>query len=177
MAALRLEDDYFTLDLVFPNHNSKKKSCLSQAVRGHFPIPGASGADFVGECFSGEVITLSAGRLGHYEAVALVPPVEVLPSDEVVSYVEVPPSVEIVVPAVPTAKVPHVEVPPSVEMSAMEVPSVGVPQSTESVSEVASGADKASEDGGSAALKNFVNNVTKDIPSPRLDKPPPRASS
>jgi hypothetical protein len=78
---------------------------------------------------------------------------------------------------VPTAEVPHVEVPPSVEMSAMEVPSVGVPQSTESVSEVASGADKASEDGGSATLKNFVNNVTKDIPSPRLDKPPPRASS
>lgn len=28
MAALRLEDDYFTLDLVFPNHNSKKKNLV-----------------------------------------------------------------------------------------------------------------------------------------------------
>jgi hypothetical protein len=75
---------------------------------------------------------------------------EVLPSVEVVSSGEVLPSVELVM---PTAAVPRVAVPPSIEVLTEEVPSVGVPQSTEP----ASGVVRASEDGGFAALENFVN--------------------
>jgi hypothetical protein len=92
---------------------------------------------------------------------------EVLPSVEVVSSGEVLPSVELVM---PTAAVPRVAVPPSIEVLTEEVPSVGVPQLTEP----ASGVVRASEDGGFAALENFVNNVTEDIPSPLMDKPAPR---
>jgi hypothetical protein len=58
------------------------------------------------------------------------------------------------------------EVPPLVEVLAVEVPFVGVPQSIELASKVAYSTDRASKDGSSATLENFVNNVAKDIPSP-----------
>ena len=41
-------------------------------------------------------------------------------------------------------------------------------------SEKATGTVRASEDGNSAALKDFISKVTKNIPSPFLDKPPRR---
>lgn len=59
------------------------------------------------------------------------PLLEVSPSVDVVSTVEVPPSIELVVPVVPIAEVPHVEIPPSVEVPVVEVSSVGMPPSTE----------------------------------------------
>jgi hypothetical protein len=162
MVALRLEDDNFTLDPVFLE--LFVATFQSQELREWASTISAA---------SQERPSLSSGQLGHSEAIAPVLPVEVLPSVEVVSSVGVPPSVEFLVPAVPSLEVPHVEVPPSVEVLAMEVSFVGVSQSTESVSEVASGADKASKDSGSAALENFVKSITKDILSPLLDKPPP----
>ena len=65
------------------------------------------------------------------------------------------------------------EMPPSAEV----VPAVEVPPSAEIVvpaSEEAPGTVGASEDGNSAALKDFISKVTKNILSPLLDKPPRR---
>ena len=59
----------------------------------------------------------------------------------------------------------------------MEVQPVEVPPSAEIVvpaSKEATGTVGASEDGNSAALDDFISNVTKNIPPPLVDKPPHR---
>jgi hypothetical protein len=43
-----------------------------------------------------------------------------------------------------------------------------------SASKEATGTISASEDGSSASLEDFINNITKDIPPPLVDKPPRR---
>ena len=93
---------------------------------------------------------LSSALLGHSGAATPMTPVEVPP-------VEVPPSPEVV----PVVEVPPVEVPPSAE--------IVVPASEE-----ATGTVGTSEDGNSAALKDFISQVTINIPPPLVDKPPRR---
>ena len=88
---------------------------------------------------------LSSALLGHSGAATPMTPVEVPP-------VEVPPSAEVV---------PALEVPPSAE--------IVVP-----ASEKATGMVGASEDGNFAALKDFISQVTMNIPPPLVDKPPHR---
>jgi len=70
-----------------------------------------------------------------------------------------------------------VEVPPSAELPAVEMPPAEVPPVEEIVvpaSEKATGTVGASEDGNSAALKDFISQVTMNIPPPLVDKPPRR---
>ena len=69
------------------------------------------------------------------------------------------------------------EVPPSAELPAVEMPPAEVPPVEEIVvpaSEKATGTVGASEDGNSAALKDFISQVTMNIPPPLVDKPPHR---
>ena len=67
------------------------------------------------------------------------------------------------------------EVPPAAEVPAVVVLPVEVPPPAEVVvpaSEEATGTVAASEDGNSAALEDFISNVTKTIPPPLVDMPP-----
>ena len=69
------------------------------------------------------------------------------------------------------------EVPPSAELPTVEMPPAEVPPVEEIVvpaSEKATGTVRASEDGNSAALKDFISQVTMNIPPPLVDKPPHR---
>ena len=93
--------------------------------------------------------SLPGGLQGHSGAATPVAPMEV-------QSVEAPPSAE-----VPAVVVPPVEVPPSAE--------IVVPASEE-----ATGTVGTSEDGNSAALEDFISNVTKTIPLPLVDMPPRR---
>ena len=69
------------------------------------------------------------------------------------------------------------EVPSSAELPAVEMPPAEVPPVEEIVvpaSEKATGMVGASEDGNFAALKDFISQVTMNIPPPLVDKPPRR---